>query len=204
MPTERFHNLCEEKKQRITQAIRAEMSRVSVDEISINKIVMIADIPRGSFYQYFDDKRDVVTYILEDYVQKMEERVLTSKSKDIFDVVRVAFEFTVEYGFREENIDLMKNVFSCLRAGDTGSMIVVHKREQEMLLKMGQRVDMSPLNIKSEQDAFDVLSIILSIMRAEIASVFLHPELKEGIVARLENKFNILKNGMYKREENNV
>ena len=46
MPSERFLNLPEEKKKRIIKASLKEFSRVSYDDISNNRIIQYAEIPR--------------------------------------------------------------------------------------------------------------------------------------------------------------
>ena len=54
-----FYNLPITKRERIYQAIKTEFDRVPLDKISINSIIKEANISRGSFYQYFDDKGDL-------------------------------------------------------------------------------------------------------------------------------------------------
>ena len=54
-----FERLPEEKKDRIIQAARAEFIRNPYEKTSINRILAEAEIPKGSFYQYFDDKSDL-------------------------------------------------------------------------------------------------------------------------------------------------
>ena len=81
MPKERFLNLPEEKKQRIIDAAVAEFSRVPFDQVSINKIIRSAEIPRGSFYQYFDDKLDLLSFILQDLGTELEHTVLQVRKK---------------------------------------------------------------------------------------------------------------------------
>ena len=54
-----FERLPEEKKNRILQASRAEFIRYPYGKTSINRILAEAEIPKGSFYQYFDDKADL-------------------------------------------------------------------------------------------------------------------------------------------------
>ena len=63
MPSERFLKLSEEKQKRIMQAAMDEFARVPFENVSINKIIQEADISRGSFYTYFEDKRDLLAYI---------------------------------------------------------------------------------------------------------------------------------------------
>ena len=51
MPTGTFFRLPEEKQRRLMEAAWEEFVRTSYTEVSINKIIQIAGIPRGSFYQ---------------------------------------------------------------------------------------------------------------------------------------------------------
>ena len=71
MPSERFFNLSENKQMRIIGAAVCELSRVPANEISINKIIKDADISRGSFYQYFEDKTDLISYILSEFKSRV-------------------------------------------------------------------------------------------------------------------------------------
>ena len=64
MPTQRFLKLKEEKKQAILEAAVHEFSRVPYSSASINQIIKEADISRGSFYTYFEDKDDLMRYML--------------------------------------------------------------------------------------------------------------------------------------------
>ena len=67
MPTQRFFHLKEEKKNIIKQAAMEECARVPYADISINQIIKAADISRGSFYTYFEDKDDLIRYLLQDF-----------------------------------------------------------------------------------------------------------------------------------------
>ncbi|MGM9905225.1 TetR/AcrR family transcriptional regulator [Lactobacillus sp.] len=71
MPSQTFFNLPKEKQDRIMAAAREEFFTHSFDEASINRLIKAAGIPRGSFYQYFDDKEDVYFYLGEQIQRKM-------------------------------------------------------------------------------------------------------------------------------------
>ena len=58
MPSATFFNLPEEKRQRLIEVAWDEMTAVSFDKVSINRIIQNANISRGSFYQYFADKAE--------------------------------------------------------------------------------------------------------------------------------------------------
>ena len=70
MPTETFFNLPEEKKQRIIEAAIDEFSRYSFHKARVTAIADNAGIAKGSFYQYFEDKKDLYKYLMEIIAEK--------------------------------------------------------------------------------------------------------------------------------------
>jgi AcrR family transcriptional regulator len=76
MPTRRFLNLKEEKRQAILEAAVHEFSRVPYASASINQIIKEADISRGSFYTYFEDKDDLMRYLLRGLGEQCQEMIL--------------------------------------------------------------------------------------------------------------------------------
>lgn len=65
MPKQTFFNLDNEKRERIIDAAIDEFSTTSYDHANLQNIVRQSKIPRGSLYQYFDDKFDLYSYIFE-------------------------------------------------------------------------------------------------------------------------------------------
>lgn len=65
MPTQTFFNLPEDKRDKIIEAAIGEFAAGYFDSVSVASIVRKADIPRGSFYQYFDDLKDLYKYLFE-------------------------------------------------------------------------------------------------------------------------------------------
>lgn len=66
MPTNTFTALPAAKKQRLLRAAWQEFSQYSFADSSINRIVHAAGISRGSFYQYFADKDDLFSLLLQE------------------------------------------------------------------------------------------------------------------------------------------
>lgn len=54
-----FYRLQDEKKDRILSCAHQEFTQHIYEKSSINRILDEAKIPKGSFYQYFDDKSDL-------------------------------------------------------------------------------------------------------------------------------------------------
>ena len=66
MPTDTFFRLPEEKRARILEGAWSEFTAVPYAEASINRIVQTSRIPRGSFYQYFEDKNDLFLTLIDE------------------------------------------------------------------------------------------------------------------------------------------
>ena len=72
MPKDTFLNLSEDKKNKIINAAKKEFARVPIEEASIKNIVEEAELARGSFYQYFESKEDLLKYILNSKAKNLE------------------------------------------------------------------------------------------------------------------------------------
>lgn len=99
MPTETFLHLPEEKRARFVSAAWEEFLRVPFEEASINKIVLKARIPRGSFYQYFTDKKDLFYYLLSDMMQYLlgeYSQVLQKNDGDMFRTQLNCFDLALQ------------------------------------------------------------------------------------------------------------
>jgi len=70
LPTNTFFNLTEKKKNRVINAAIDEFSEKGYTKASITNIVNKAEIAKGSYYQYFEDKTDLYRYVLKKAVQK--------------------------------------------------------------------------------------------------------------------------------------
>lgn len=64
MPKETFFNLPDAKRAMIEDAAMEEFVAWGYDNASINRIVEVCQIAKGSFYQYFEDKKDLYTHLI--------------------------------------------------------------------------------------------------------------------------------------------
>jgi AcrR family transcriptional regulator len=65
MPKQTFFNLPEEKRQAITDIAITEFADNDYKSASISRLVAQAGIAKGSFYQYFEDKKDLYFYLID-------------------------------------------------------------------------------------------------------------------------------------------
>lgn len=95
MCTETFLRLPEEKRTRILDAAWEEFTTVPFAGTSINQIVRRAGIPRGSFYQYFGDKSDLFSCLMESVRAELLEifhRYLKTAGGDLFRTALLAYD----------------------------------------------------------------------------------------------------------------
>ena len=65
MPTSTLFRLPPEKRERLMEACWGELTRARFEEVSVNRVISAAEISRGSFYQYFTDREDMIRYLME-------------------------------------------------------------------------------------------------------------------------------------------
>lgn len=105
MPKETFENLKEDKKTRIIDGLLDVFYELGYDRVTVSDIVKACKIPRGSFYQYFDNKFDafqvlVSTYqmIKMTYLQNLLEDVGKVPFFDLYlDMVEAGLDFAKDY-----------------------------------------------------------------------------------------------------------
>ena len=95
MPKATFFRLPKAKQQRLKDAAYQEFARAPFNEASISNIIKQAGIPRGSYYQYFDDKADLYFYLLENVRQRTVaflQQVMTKHHGDLFAAMSEFFD----------------------------------------------------------------------------------------------------------------
>jgi AcrR family transcriptional regulator len=103
MPKDTFHNLPEARRDRLVCEAIVEFSDRSYAEASLSQIARRAQIPKGSFYQYFEDKLDLYRWLLTDEVPRMKREFLgeTTASDDFWTRLETVIErgmaFLVEH-----------------------------------------------------------------------------------------------------------
>ena len=78
MPTKTFFSLPEERRERLVREAILEFSERTYAEASASKIAERARIPKGSFYQYFEDKLDLYRWLLTEEVPRHKRAFLSA------------------------------------------------------------------------------------------------------------------------------
>ena len=127
MPTPTFYRLPEEKRQRLIDACWGELTRVRFTDVSINRIITAARIPRGSFYQYFGDKEELIRYLLEDmrqYFIDLLRNILIDARGDLFALPLAAYDrFIGSRGYTDPMLALFIKLLTLNKGLDLQSFL---------------------------------------------------------------------------------
>ena len=101
MPKKTFFNLPENKRENIIQSLLEEFSNHSFAEASISSIIDRADIPRGSFYQYFSDLEDAYKFIIrlvaEKKMEYFQQRMEDYTDLPTMDLIKKLYQLGIEF-----------------------------------------------------------------------------------------------------------
>ena len=200
MPKQTFFNLKEEKKEKIEKALIKEFSNNTFEKASISNIIAEANIPRGSFYQYFEDQEDAIYYLINKYLEKEKNRIyqyLLKNKGDIFETAINIYEDTAKITEKNENEELFKNILQELKKNNI-NVFDEHKKILKSQKTIEKMINKTELNIENEEDLQDFLRILNVIIRAISMEVVLKKLTVEEGKQRLIREIEILKKGMKK------
>lgn len=199
MPKETFYHLNVEKREKIEKAIQNELGRTSFEKASVSRIIKEANIPRGSFYQYFEDKEDAIQYIIKNYLQLEKvtiKRILIETKGNLFETAIKIFDYMTTEMMEKGKINLYNNIIQELKKNNISLFLLLNKKEEKE--QIDKLIDQSILNINEKEDLIDILKILSIITRTATANVTTGKMQKEQARKELIIQIKILKRGMEK------
>lgn len=197
-----FRNLPKEKQDRIINAIINEFSSSDTDKVSINRIVKSAGISRGSFYQYFDDKVDLIEVLIKVYMDFADEKFLRSmdlSNGDIFNTYINLFESIVKIENNRKQKIILKNLCRNIRANDnllSDYMFNRFNMDGFSDFRYGHsQVNRSNLRFKSDEDVENLCQILTQIMKNALFNIFVKGDPSDKVRASFKRKIEIIKKG---------
>ncbi|MGO2084198.1 TetR/AcrR family transcriptional regulator [Vagococcus sp.] len=217
MPSETFFRLDEEKQNKIMAAAKQEFSKHAYHDAAISNIIKIADIPRGSFYQYFKDKQDLFFYCilllrfdLEDYYSEM----LQVSHGDFFETFYLFFNYFVEEVFLGAHAKFYKNFIVYMDFKASHQMLAEDKvKELKQKRKTAQpfsrsfeKMNLENLKVKDFAEMKQLAHLIVTMMFLTINEGYrLEKETGEididQVKKSFETKLTWLKYGVMKGKE---
>lgn len=203
MPKATFFNLPEEKRFSLIQAAEKEFSRAPLFEASIANIVKTAEISRGSFYQYFEDKEDAYYYILHEQIIRRNKEFLThlkNHQGNLFEAI-TTFYYDVlvelpddkEYNFfRNALLNVthqIETIFNQIIEGHT---------QRDGMKEITKLVNRDILNIETDRELKHVIQIITAVAFRNFVEKFTKELTDDEAIEKFKMEMKLLKNGLAK------
>lgn len=208
MPKSTFFNLPEEKREKILQAAIDEFVQYSYHQASINRIVEGAEIAKGSFYQYFEDKKDLFKYIIEKSAEKKLEylgHILKAlEALNFFQIIRELYIAGIRFAKEHPKLSAIADRF--MKDDDRKLMEEIlgdskHKGQQlfQGLLVQGiQKGEIDP-----EIDV-ELVAVLMMSMNLSISEYFLKEKKKDDLMEMMDivdKMLYVIKNGIKTKKE---
>ncbi|GAB2485480.1 TetR family transcriptional regulator [Alkalibacterium psychrotolerans] len=179
MPTQTFFNLSEEKQKRLITGAMKEFSAKSLNDASISNIVKNSKISRGSFYQYFEDKKDLYFYLIGKFRYNYRQLMFKSFKEEAGDFYKGYKNFGekyIKYIMESEKFGFFENMYMHMnyQINQEARVDVNHSSQQK--LPEGKRIidviDRSRLKVETDKEVIDILRYILSMLNDTIMEGF--------------------------------
>lgn len=178
MPKETFYRLPDEKRERIMAAAEREFLENSFEAASINRIIKESAIPRGSFYQYFEDKKDIFLYIVSTHKNEafgFVESFIKDSDGDVFSFMRKAIDFMISAECSEK-VEGMKRIFSQPWVFDMIVSDTMKGKQEEANMPKGimfKYIDKNQLNVENDDELIALINIFASISLGLFFKIFI-------------------------------
>lgn len=193
MPTITFYNLKEDKRKAVISAVKKEFSRIDLIDMSVKNIVEDAHIARGSFYQYFDSREDLIEYIINTEFEE-EERIYLNLVKecnnDIFEATYRFLDLLID--MQSKNPKYFVHLFQYLNA----TKILPLKSIDINDISLYVNIDM--LNLNTLDQIHAAIRIIATITFAKKLEILEGGISKEEGMKQYKEELNVLKKGLLK------
>lgn len=205
MPSQRFMRLPQEKQTVIWEAAVHEFVDQPYEKVSINQIIKQAGISRGSFYTYFEDKRDLLLFILWGTKQQWDQfcvRSLKESGGEFFGIVNSFMEEAVDFCRHNNLFSLHKNLIAYPEPLPLSEFLPNPADcEQELNEVLLSKLDRSRFADPSDDGVAIVARIAAMILFAALSEFCRNPEREEPVKENFRRSLDVLKRGAYRVSE---
>ena len=199
-----FYNLPYEKRKRITDAVIKEFMERPNEKVSINRIIKTAGISRGSFYQYFDDKVDlieIITKTMFDESNNKAKEILKLSCGDIFVMYIKMFDYFGDYCKQKQTMKIMRNIVESFKANDDLVSEYLKNRFNIALTnnEIYLMVDRQNLKFQDSESVKCLIEILTQVLKNSVFDVFVAGCDREEVRSILVKKIEIIKQGAVKQ-----
>lgn len=197
MPRETFYNLEESKRTKILDAAIKEFTEHELHKARVSNIIKEADIPRGSFYQYFEDLDDLYYHVIDGVFDSLfyEGRKHANITNDIFRFTELTFEVDLDRYLNDKRHRFIMNVMKSI--GMNAEYLELHNiRRKEYIVSVLEKMDLRNLRFNEEEDLIKLYEFLQNIKIIVIRKSMMSKMSKEDTMNLLKWHLDLLKNGL--------
>ena len=195
-----FYNLKDKKKDAILYAIFSCLRKTSYDNLSVNDIVLEADISRGSFYNYFIDKNDAIVTLVESKLKKYSDRyveAIKASEYNLFEGTKKLYYEIKDILEDEINITFMRNMKFFMEIASQALHSENHKKNiKEFVDWLVENTNEGKTILKEYNRMRNIIDLLLTLI---MESIFIQMQFKDDKEVTTKNfnfKLDIIKNGI--------
>lgn len=203
MPKETFYNLETNKRHKIVQAAIQEFTEHELHKSRVSNIIKMANIPRGSFYQYFEDIDDLYYHVIDSVFDDIfaEGYYHANETDDLFDYTRRTFEVDMKGFLDDKRHQFIKNVLKSI--GSNHEYLTHHNvKRREYILSIMNKMNLQSYRIESEEEKIRMYEFLQTIKRSIIHQMMMKQMTDYDAKQVLNWHLDIVKNGLQPQGDN--
>jgi len=201
MPKDTFYNLDEGKRNKIIDAAMEEFQENPLRKSRVSNIIKAASIPRGSFYQYFEDLDDLYYYVIDESFETIYRAGarFSDVTDDLFEFSIISFEYDYKGFIDDKRHQFMMNVFKSISTNEE-YIVNFNKLRRDYIMGILNKMDLSGIRFTEEKDLIKMYRMIQELKRSVIHKSIVHNSSKEVVFEEFRWFLDIIKNGLMKEE----
>jgi len=202
MPKPTFFRLPREKHDRLLASAWAEFTSERFSDVSINRIIQRARIPRGSFYQYFSDKEDLFNHLVDTLRGACRDIVSAALDEAKGDLFSMAL-FTYDRAIREDGsvaapLENGIRLLQLNRNMDAAQLLTGRMDVDGALGELFAHSDLSALRRTDEAFLRGAVQLLLSSVACAMSETLRDSTQRGAVRAQLAVKTEIIRRGCEK------
>ena len=200
MPTGTFFRLPEEKRSRLMEVAWEEFSNTPYAKVSINRIIQAAQIPRGSFYQYFADKEELFLYMVESLQNSLKEKLTQCLEQGEGDLFQLPMRIMDWAEGGEGELDPQVRRFARIVGMNQGTDVFQFLPRPERLLPEDVMARVNTAQLRRDDPEFleDIFFFAVSAMGYTLMEILRTPERAAALREQLRQRMELLRLGCAK------
>ena len=203
MPKDTFFNLPEDKRALICDVAIDEFAKYPFDQASINRVVAKSGIAKGSFYQYFEDKKDLFLYVMQligqEKINYMSPVMRNPDEHDVFTLIRELFLSGIQFANKHPRYVAISNKFLAnkeasiykeVKASSLPQSYPIYETLLENAIARGEVRAVFDINMLAHVIAS------MNVLIVEYHSEFFSQTIDESMIETVDKFIDLLKNGI--------